>query len=101
MVSFDKCISFPKSLKKSSSKYERSKGSKPSSRSSDSGEGLRIRGVGLALAEDTSSWFGIGSTWRGSKGGVFSRMRSKRASPSSVVLWVNEPLRRVVGQIPC
>jgi hypothetical protein len=75
--------------------YGRSEGSKPSSMSSDSGEGLQIRGVGSALAEDTSSWLGIGSTWRGSKGGVLSRMRSKRASPSSVVLWVNEPLRQL------
>ena len=33
----------------------------------------------------------MSSTWRGSKGGVFSRMWSRRASPSSVVLCVNEP----------
>ena len=39
----------------------------------------------------TSSWFDMGSTRRGSKGGVFSRMRSRSASPSSMVLWVNKP----------
>ena len=33
----------------------------------------------------------MGSTWRGSKGGLFSKIWYKRASPSSVVLWVNEP----------
>ena len=46
--------------------------------------------MGLASTEETSSWFSSGSTWRGSSGGVFSRMRSRRASPSAVVLWVNE-----------
>ena len=40
--------------------------------------------MGSALAEETS-------TWRGSSGGVFSRMRSRRVSPSVVVLWVNDP----------
>ena len=48
-------------------------------------------GIGSALAEETSSWLDSGSTQRGSRGGVFSRMRSKRASPSAVVLWVHEP----------
>ena len=33
----------------------------------------------------------MGSTRRGSSGGVFSRIWSRRASPSAVVLWVNEP----------
>ena len=47
--------------------------------------------MGLASAEETSSWLDLGSTQRGSRGGVFSRMWSKRASPSVVVLWVNEP----------
>ena len=40
--------------------------------------------MGSALAEETSSRLDLGSTWRGSRGGVFSRMRSKRASPSIV-----------------
>ena len=35
--------------------------------------------------------FGFGSTRIGSNGGVFSRIRSKSASPSSVVLCVKEP----------
>jgi hypothetical protein len=48
-------------------------------------------GTGLASAKETSSWFSSGSTQRGSSGGVFSRMRSSRASPSTMVLWVNEP----------
>ena len=48
--------------------------------------------LGSASAEETSSWLNIGSTRRGSKGGVFFRMQSRRASPSSVALWVNEPL---------
>jgi hypothetical protein len=47
--------------------------------------------MGLALAEETSLWFSSCSTRRGSSGGVFSRMRSRRASHSTVVLWVNEP----------
>ena len=47
--------------------------------------------MGSALAKETSSWFSSGSTRRGSYGGVFSRMRYRRASPSAVVLWVNKP----------
>ena len=43
-----------------------------------------------ASAEETSSWLNIDCTRRGSKGGVFSKIRSKRASPSLVVLCVNE-----------
>ena len=74
-----------------SSKYERSECWKPSLGSSNSGEGLSMDGIGLALAEETSSWLSSGSTWRGSSGGVFSRMRSSRASSSAMVLWVNEP----------
>ena len=61
-------------------------------RSSGLDKGLSKDVVGSALAEDTSSWLGSGSTRRGSSGGVFSRMWSRRASPSAVVLWVNEPL---------
>jgi hypothetical protein len=45
----------------------------------------------LAFAEETSSWFGLGSTQMGSSGGEFSRMRSRRVSPSAVVLWANDP----------
>ena len=48
--------------------------------------------MGSASAEETSQWLGSGSTRRGSNGGVFSRIRSRRASPSLVVLCVNEPL---------
>ena len=44
-----------------------------------------------ALAEETCSWLNIDSTRRGSKGGVFSKIRSKRASPSLVVLCVKDP----------
>ena len=47
--------------------------------------------MGLASAKETSSWLDSGSTQRGSRGGVFSGMWSKRPSPSIVVLWVNEP----------
>ena len=50
-----------------------------------------MESVGSASAEETSSWLNISSTWRGTKGGVFSKMRSRRASPSSMVLCVNEP----------
>ena len=82
---------FPKSLKKSASKYRRFEGWKPSSRSSGSSDSLWVGDIGSAMAEETSSWLDMGSTRRGSKGGVFSRMRSRRASPSFVVLWVNEP----------
>ena len=81
-----------KSSKNSSSKYGSSEGWKLSSGSSGSGEGLSKDVMGSALAEETSSWLDSGSTWRGSSGGVFSRMRSRRASPSAMVLWVNEPL---------
>ena len=72
-------------------KNGRSEGWKPSSRSFGSGEGLSNGITGLAFAEETSSWIGSGSTRRGSSGGVFSRMRSNRTSPSAVVLWVNVP----------
>jgi hypothetical protein len=65
---------FSNSSKSSCSKYERSKGWKPSSRSSGLSEDLSRDVMGLALAKDTSSWFGFGSTWRGSSRGVFSRM---------------------------
>ena len=82
---------FPRSSKKSSSKNERSEGWKPSSRSFGSGEGLSKGITGSAFAEETSSWISSGSTQRGSSGGVFSRMRSNRTSPSTVVLWVNDP----------
>ena len=50
-----------------------------------------MESVGSASAEETSSWLNISSTWRGTKGGVFSKMRSRRASPSLIVLCVNEP----------
>ena len=83
---------FLKSLKNSSSKYGSSKSWKPSYGSSSSGEGLSKGLMDSASAEETSSCLGLGSTWRGSSRGVFSRMRSRRASPSAVVLWVNEPL---------
>ena len=82
---------FLNSLKSSSSKYGRSEGWKLSSRSSGSGEGLFMGSKGSTSAEDTFSCFSSGSTRRGSNGGVFSRMRSRWASPSVVVLWVNEP----------
>ena len=77
---------FPKSLKSLSSKYGRSEGWKPSFGSSGSGEGLSKDVMGSALAEETSSCFGSGSTQRGSSRGVFSRMRSRRAYASAVVL---------------
>jgi hypothetical protein len=47
--------------------------------------------MGSTSAEETSSWLRSGSTWRGYSRGVFSIMRSRRASPSAVVLCVNEP----------
>ena len=47
--------------------------------------------MGLASIEESSSWLDSGSIQRGSRGGVFPRMQSKRASPSIVVLWVNKP----------
>jgi hypothetical protein len=56
-----------------------------------SGEGLSIDVTGLASAKETSSWIGLGSIQRGSNGVVLSRMRSRRASPSAMVLWVNDP----------
>ena len=82
---------FPKSLKKSASKYRRFEGWKPSSRSSGSSDSLWVGDIGSAMAEETSSWLDMGSTRRGSKGGVFSKMLSRRASPSLVVLCLNEP----------
>jgi len=51
-----------------------------------------MRDMGLASVEETSTWLDLDSTQRGSRGRVFSRMQSKRASPSVVVLCVNEPL---------
>ena len=48
-------------------------------------------GIGSALIEETSSCLDLGSTLRGSRRGVFSRMWSNNASPSAVVLWLNEP----------
>ena len=47
--------------------------------------------ISLALVKETSSWLDSGSTRRGSWGQVFSRMRSSNASPSAMVLWLNEP----------
>ena len=82
---------FPKSSKSSSSKYGRSEGWKPSLGSFGLGEGLSNDAMGSSSTEETCLWFSLGSTQRGSSGGVFSRMRSRRASPSAVVLWVNEP----------
>ena len=82
---------FLNSLKRPSLKYGRSEGWKPSSGISSSGEGLSKGVMGSTSAKETSSWLGSGSTRRGSSGGVFSRMRSRRASPSAMVLWVNEP----------
>ena len=60
---------------------------------SSSGSGEDVLGCAFvsASAEETSSKHGSSSTRRGSKGGVFSRMRSSRASPSSAVLYVNDP----------
>ena len=42
-------------------------------------------------AKEISSWLDLGSTWRGSRGGVFSRMWSSNASPFAVVLWLKDP----------
>ena len=97
MVSFwhDYFEVFPNSSKKSSLKYERSEDWKRSSRSFGLGEGLFMGSNGSASAEVTSLCFSSGSTRRGSSGGVFSGMRSRRASPSDVVLWVNEPLAAI------
>ena len=39
----------------------------------------------------TSSWLEDSAAGRVSMKDVFSRIRSRRASPSAVVLWVNEP----------
>ena len=44
----------------------------------------------LDSTEETSSWLDSGSTRRGSRGGVFSRMQSKRAPPT-VILWLKDP----------
>ena len=90
---------FPNSSKSSSSKYGRSEGWKPSFGSSGLGEDFSKDIVGSASAEETSACLGSGSTRRGSSGGVFSRMRSRRASPSAVVLWVNEPLASISSYI--
>ena len=46
--------------------------------------------MGLDSAKLTSLWLDSGSTWIGSRGGVFSRMWSSNAS-SAMVLWLNEP----------
>ena len=51
--------------------------------------------MGSDSAEETSSWLDSGSTRRGSQVGVFSRMRSMSASPSAMVLWLNEPLAAI------
>ena len=51
--------------------------------------------ISLALVKETSSWLDSGSTRRGSWGQVFSRMRSSNASPSAMVLWLNEPLAAI------
>ena len=48
-------------------------------------------GVLSLEAIETSSISGSGSTRRGSSRGVFSRMRSSKASPFAVVLWLNDP----------
>ena len=47
--------------------------------------------MGSNSAEETSSWLDLGSTRRGFRGVVFSRMRSSNASPSTMVLWLNKP----------
>jgi hypothetical protein len=47
--------------------------------------------MGLDSAEEISSWLDLVSTLRGSRGGAFSRMHSINASPSTMVLWLNEP----------
>ena len=39
----------------------------------------------------TSSWLEDSTAGRVSVKDVFSRIRSRRASPSAVVLWVNDP----------
>ena len=39
----------------------------------------------------TSSWLEDSAARRVSVKDVFSRIRSRRASPSAVVLWVNDP----------
>jgi hypothetical protein len=44
-----------------------------------------------ASAEEASSCQSNGSTRMGSSGGVFSKIQSRRASPSSVVFYVKEP----------
>ena len=41
-------------------------------------------------AKEISSWLDLGSTRRGSRGGVFTRMQSKRAPPT-VILWLKDP----------
>ena len=82
---------FPKSSWNSSSKYWNSEGWKPSPRVSGLGEGHWMGAMGSNSAEETSSWLDLGSTRRGFRGGVFSRMRSSNASPSAMVLWLNEP----------
>ena len=94
MVSFGKSISgyFQNLYEVRPQKLEKLEGWKPSFRVSSSGESLWIGGKGLDSAEETSSWLDSGSTRRGSRGGLFSRMRSKRAFPSAMVLWLKDPL---------
>ena len=51
-------------------------------------------GIGLGGVEstnETSSWLEDSDAGRVSMKDVFSRIRSKRASPSAVVLCVNDP----------
>ena len=91
---------FPKSSWNSSSKYGNSEGWKPSFGVSSSGEGLWMGIMGSALAEETSSWLDSGSTQRGSRGGVFSRMRS--SFPLWFYGWTNlQQWYQAIGQIPC
>ena len=51
-------------------------------------------GCGDEIVESTngtSSWLEDSAIGRVSVKDVFSRIRSRRASPSAVVLWVNDP----------
>ena len=43
----------------------------------------------------TSLWLEDSAAGRVSVKDVFSRIRSRRASPSAVVLWVNDPLAEI------
>ena len=46
-------------------------------------------------SNETSSWLEDSVAGRVSVKDVFSRIRSRRASPSAVVLWVNDPLAEI------